>query len=301
MNFSERPPSTEWAALKYRGETIAEVWFKPENEQFALTFRIPQKSFHIPGMVQLLTTENLLKAVAIAKEEVESWRHGDFTHSGMDSPNSEMGQPLPPPAQDVTHLDVYVRLKPPVQVVAGTESREPEVPSARWQDLEARWNAILGLEATIDTLRISMESLRAELESSLNKTLTADEKQHAFNADVAQWNQAKNRVIYALPKVRDFIHRSTWAKGTPERKELEEFFKDRDRSREPPAHLDKVRKQLESLLKDRQVLSAQGTTVYHECKKVCADLQGALRTVQTNAAANALKKRGEARKKGKFF
>src|SRR5436309_16046554 len=82
VRFSEQPPSEQWAALKYRGEKFAEVWFKPEGEPFALTFRIPQKSFQIPGMGQRITTENLLKAVAIATEEVESWRQGDVCHSG---------------------------------------------------------------------------------------------------------------------------------------------------------------------------------------------------------------------------
>ena len=77
MNFSEQPPSKQWVALKYRGEIIAEVWFKPEGEPFALTFRIPQKSFQLPGMGQRLTTENLLKAVGLAAEDVESWRHED--------------------------------------------------------------------------------------------------------------------------------------------------------------------------------------------------------------------------------
>ena len=83
MSFSEQPPSKEWAALKYKGERIAEVWFKPEGEPLALTFRIPQKSFQIPGMGQRLTTENLLKAVAIATEEVESLHHECASHSGM--------------------------------------------------------------------------------------------------------------------------------------------------------------------------------------------------------------------------
>src|SRR5262245_60670558 len=73
VNFSERPPSKQWAALKYRGDTFAEVWFKPEGEPFALTFRIPGESFQLPDMGQLLTTENLLKAVGIAAEDVESW------------------------------------------------------------------------------------------------------------------------------------------------------------------------------------------------------------------------------------
>src|SRR5258708_22704269 len=127
MNFSLQPPSKQWAALKYRGEKFAEVWFKPKGEPFALTFRIPQKSFLIPGMGQRLTTENLLKAVALATEEVESWRHAGVSHSDMNGSNPEFGDPLPPPPQDVTHLSIYVSLKPPPQVVAPKESAEPEI------------------------------------------------------------------------------------------------------------------------------------------------------------------------------
>ena len=164
MNFSLQPPSKEWAALKYGGDTLAEVWFKPEGEPCALTFRIPQKSFQMPGIGQRLTTELLLKAVGIATEEVESWRFGDVSCSSMNGSNPELGRPLPSPSEDVSHLTVHVSLKPP-QVVAPNESSEPETASATWQDLEARWRAILGLEATIDALRLTMEGLRAELET----------------------------------------------------------------------------------------------------------------------------------------
>jgi hypothetical protein len=301
VNFSEQPPSKQWAALKYRGEKLAEVWFKPEGEPFALTFRIPQKSFHIPGVGQRLTPENLLKAVGVATEEVESWCHEGASHSGMNGSNPELRHPLLPPPQDVTHLNLYVSLKPPPQAVAPSESCEPEIPEAKWQNLEARWKAILGLEASIDMLRISMEALRAEMEASSRKTLTTEEKVHALNADVAQWNKAKSRVLYALPKAREFIHRSTWATGAPERKKLEELFKNHIRPRIPFPQMDQVVGQLESLLKDRQVLSAHGVSVYQECKSISADVQGALRALQSNAAANATKKRGATDARGKSF
>jgi hypothetical protein len=301
MNFSEQPPSKQWAALKYRGEKLAEVWFKPKGEPFTLTFRIPQKSFQIPDLGPLLTTENLLKAVGIATEEVESCRYGDISHSGTDRSNPELGRPLPTPPQDDPHLNIYVRLKPPAQVDAHNESGESEIIEEKWQEIKARWDAILGLEATVDTLRISMEGLRSEMEASLRQMLTADEKVHALSGDVAQWNQAKSRVIYSLPKVRDFIHRSTWAKGAPERKKLEELFKDPVRPPISSAQMNEVQRQLENLLKDRQVLSAQGVTVNQECKSVCANVQSALRTLQSNAAAKAREKRDAARKKGKFF
>src|SRR5262249_50344781 len=149
MNFSEQPPSKQWAALKYRGEKFAEVWFKPEGEPFALTFRIPQGSFQIPGMGQVLTAENLLKAVGIATEEVESWRHEGASHPGVKGPESALGLPLPPPPQDVTHLNVYLILKPPPQAVAPDDGCEPEIPEAKWQELEARWKAILESETSM--------------------------------------------------------------------------------------------------------------------------------------------------------
>jgi hypothetical protein len=299
--FSELPPSKEWAALKYRGEKIAEVWFKPEGEPFALTFRIPQTSFQIPDLAQRLTTENLLKAVALATDEVESWGHGDVSHSGLDGSNPELKQPLPPPPPDVAHLTLHVRVKQAVQAAAPKESDEPEVSLARWQDLESRWNSIVALEVTIDSFRLRMVSLQSEMEAESRKMLTTEEKLHALNADVIQWNKAKTRVHYALPKVREFIHRATWTMALPERKKLEELFKNPHPSPLPLAQMDKVRQQLEFLLKDRQVLSAQGVTVCQECQSITTDIQAGLRTLQSSAAANARKSRDKARAKGKFF
>jgi hypothetical protein len=301
VNFAELPPSKQWAALNYRGEHVAEVWFKPEGEPFGLTFRIPRKSFELPGIGQRLTTENLLKTVGITTEEVESWRHDGASPSDVDGPDPEPGRPLPPPPEEVTHLTVYVGLKPPPGAVAAAEGGQPEVPESKWQDLEGRWKAILGLEASIEAVRQSMEALRAELEASSRKPLTGEEKTHALNADVAQWNKAKSRVLFALPKARDFIHRATWAIGKPDRKKLEEIVKNHVQPRVPYPQMDQVVDLLESVLKDRQVLSAHGTTVYQECKGISADVQATLRTLQANAAAIATKKRGAAGARGKFL
>ncbi len=298
MNFSEQPPSKQWAALKYKGATFAEVWFKPEGEPDALTFRIPGKSFQAPGVGQLLTAENLLRAVGVSAEEVESCRHEGDSPSGEETPGPDLRRPLPPPPPDATHLTLHVRVKPP-RPAAPDEGGESEVPEAKWQDLEARWKSILGLEASMETLRISMEALRAEMEATSRRTLTAEERVHALNADVAQWNKAKSRVIYALPKAREFIHRATWAAGTPERKSLEEVYKDHIRPRVPFPQMDRASEQLENLLKDRQVLSAHGVSVYQECKGIIAELQRALTMLQSNAASNAIKKRSTSGARGK--
>src|SRR5207244_13202942 len=93
------------------------------------------------------------------------------------------------------------------------EISDLETPAAQWQDLGARWKTILGLEAAMDTMRINMETLLAEMEASLKKTLSIEEKLHALRADVALWNKTKNRVHHALPKLREVIHRFIWAVG----------------------------------------------------------------------------------------
>jgi hypothetical protein len=160
---------------------------------------------------------------------------------------------------------------------------------------------VLGLDATVDTLRNSMEGLRAELEASLRRTLTADEKGHALAADVAQWNKAKSRAHFALPKASEFIHRATWAAGTPERKRLGEVFKNPVGTQPPLPPPGELQQALEMLRKDRQVLSAKGVAVYQECKTIAADVQGALRRLQSNAAARASQKKGGTGPKGKLF
>jgi hypothetical protein len=170
-------------------------------------------------------------------------------------------------------------------------SEQPEIPEARSQELIARWNKILGLEALMDTLRIAVEGLRAEMEASLSKALTGDDRLYAANADMAQWTKAKSRVHFALPKVRDFIHRATWATGAPERKKLHELFKDNARPELSVQQTSEIAEQLETLLKNRQVLTAQGTSVHQEAKAITAEVQGALRTLQSNAAVKATKKR----------
>jgi hypothetical protein len=301
VSFSEQVPSNEWAALKHMGEEIADVKFKPEGEPFTLVFRVPQSRFQVADMSQQLTIEDLLKATAIANEEVESWRLGDECHSGMDGTNPELRRLLPPPPADTTHLTVYVHLKSPAQAAARNESGEQAVPPEKWQALDAIWKGILGLEASIDALCLTMDGLRAEMEAAFKKSLTVEEKVHALQADVAQWNKAKNRIHYALPKVREFIHRATWASGVPERKRLEEIVENYIEPRVPLPQMDQVREQLEHLQKDRQVLFAQGNSVYQECRGIAAETQRAVSTLQRNAADRAREKRSAGREKGKHL
>ena len=176
-------------------------------------------------------------------------------------------------------------------------SREQE----NWQSLEASWKTILGLEASIDSSRLSMDALRGEMENAYKKSLTVEEKLHALQSDVAQWNKAKSRIHYALPKVRDFIHRATWVLALPERKKLEEIFRNHIEPRIPFPGMDQLVEQLAHLQKDRQVLFAQGSSVYQECRGIVGEIQRSLSTLQRNAADNAFRKRSAKREKGKYF
>src|SRR5262249_14714734 len=140
-----------------------------------------------------------------------------------------------------------------------------------------------------------------EMEALSKRTLTAEEKVHALGADVARWTKAKSRVHYAVPKVREFIHRATWATGAPEWKALEEYFRHDAPLEILMTQVDKLREQLENLLKDRQVLAAHGVMVSQECENITTDMESAFTTLQENAATNARKNARATQPQSKFF
>src|SRR5438132_11330902 len=107
VNFSEQPASKQWAALKYRGKTVAEIWFKPHDEPFALRLRVPQSTFQTPGVGQCLTMAILLKVGGIATDDGESWRHGGVAHSGLNGSNLELIQPRASDAACCTSLLLF--------------------------------------------------------------------------------------------------------------------------------------------------------------------------------------------------
>ena len=287
MNFSDQPPSQRWAALKHRGASIAGVWFKPEGEPSALLIRIPRKSFELPDIAQQLTPEHLLRAVGISADEVESWaRDGDSDSS------PELDRPLAAPAEEVAHLDLRFTLKGPAPVVAPETSVGLQIPEDKWQYLEGRWEAILNVESSVNAMRLSAESLRGEMEGAARKTLVLEEKANALSADMVFWTKAKNRIRYAVPKLREFIHRATWAASAAERKQVEEYVLGHVRPRLPMPEVDRVVALFDSLLKNRQVLAAQGVQVAQEGKSILNEVEGSLRTLQRNSASNAAKKKG---------
>ncbi|HEV3146171.1 MAG TPA: hypothetical protein VGZ47_19955, partial [Gemmataceae bacterium] len=181
------------------------------------------------------------------------------------------------------------------------DSSQQQIPLEWWQALEARWRSVLGMEAAIENLRSQMDGLRAQLEAAFRHQLNVEEKVNALQSDMAQWNKAKNRIHYALPKVREFIHRATWALGLPERKKLEELFKNYIEPRNPFPELDKVSEQLDYLFKERQILSGQGATVHQECVSISSDIQRTLSALQRNARDRARKKMDSTKTKGKYL
>jgi hypothetical protein len=234
--------------------------------------------------------------VAIAPESVESWHHGDVIETGMHGANPQFKIPLPPPSHS-THLEIHVRLRDPeTESAAPTPDSSLLTPgSVNWQELETLWAAILRVEATVETLRINMDGLLAEMESLWKKPLTMEEKTYGPRADMASVTQAKKRVHTAVPKLRDFVHRATWVMGAPERKRLEEIYNDLIHPQIPFPHVAQVQKQLEDLRKDRQVLATNGTAAYQECKGIAAELQSAMKALQANAAKLRRNKSGGGR------
>jgi len=93
--------------------------------------------------------------------------------------------------------------------------RWPGLSLKEWQDRELHWKIILGLEAAVDTMRIEMEALQIENGSLADEDIDDRRKDHALRADIARWNKAKHRVLFQLPKLKEFIHRAVWALSSP--------------------------------------------------------------------------------------
>ena len=231
-------------------------------------------------------------------------RHGDVSHAGMNGFNPELGYPLPPPPPDVTHLEIYVRLKPPSQAVARNESGEDEAPSAKWDSLEARWKAILGLEATMDSFRISMESLLAEMEASLKKTLTMEEKLHAPRPRT--WRSgARPKTAFIMPCRRceslSIVPTGRWAppKGNGWRNSTRTTFN----LILPFSQMDNVMEQLEYLQKDRRTPTIRarrdGLSSNAKFRRECPG--GLEDTAEPGRCECPRKRKGATGPKGKFF
>jgi hypothetical protein len=168
----------------------------------------------------------------------------------------------------------------------------------KWQEPESQWKTILGLEGNIDDLRGAIERLCAELEASLKRALTTEEKLHALAADVSEWTQARGRIQFGLPRAKDFVHRAKWAKGTPERRLLANFFKSAPGVSTAGPQINQA---LEVLRKNLQILYAQGVAISYECKSVSANVQGALGRLQSNSTARRAQKMLANRAKRKWI
>ncbi|HMO36317.1 MAG TPA: hypothetical protein PKA06_09760 [Gemmatales bacterium] len=297
MKFAELPPSRQWSTLKYQGEIIAEVWFKPEGESELLTIRVPHSAVSSPVIQPLLTIANLLKSMGLSPEEVETIYGEDESKTKLSSYAITLKEPLAPFPESIDTLYLQVLFKATEATLNPSSITTTEVNQSLGQTISMLWNSILGIESTVDSLRQRMESLRGEMESVTKASLTSDEKLHAPNLDVAEWNKAKSRCRYVLPKVKEFIHRATWAMGTPERKKLTDLFKLESEAQtleQPPPNL---LEDLQNLLKDRQILSAQGVSAYQEGRASCDEVKKSLQTLKRNAHANAVKKRASNRSK----
>jgi hypothetical protein len=293
VSVSESLLSTEWVTLTHQGEEVAEAWVMPEGDGSTAVFLVPRTRLEVAGATDRVSVETLLAAARLSMDDVESWRLGDGADPGL-------SQPLPPPPADDDQLTVYVRLKPPTRA-ADDNSVVPEIPLETWQALDSVWKAILGLEASIDSARLSVDALRGEMDSAFRRSLNVDEKNNALQADVSQWTKAKSRLHHAIPKAREFVHRATFALAVAERKRLGELVRTHIEPRVPFAGVDQVREQLEHLQKERQVLFSQGNTVSQDCRGLLDEVQRAVRALQQNAANRARQKRSEGRQKGKFF
>jgi hypothetical protein len=278
----------EWSPLDHLLDEIADAWYRPEGERSLFRFRVARER-----LAESVTIERLLAAASIPVEEFESCRIGDDFHNDLSMSLN--------PIDGEAFCEIEVATKPRSDDEIVVESESGEITADVWHALETAWKSIATLESTIDGLRLSMGGLASEMDSAFKRPLSTEDKLHALQADMAQWSKAKSRITYSLPKVREFVHRATWAAAAEDRRQLAAIAKQHIEPRVPFANPNETRRKLELLLKDRQVLLAQGNAVNQECRSILSEVQRAASTLQRNASERAKNKRRGGWEKGKHL
>lgn len=297
MEFSVRPPSTNWETFELGDAPDCHVWvwFKPPQSPQGLALRIPDETFRAHPQPQRITLRYLLHAAGIDAVLVAVWSVYGGSYQGMQGLNPALDYPIPPPAPGVDPTIVVV-LAPVVLPAPPPPSAPAHRPSststqnAAYESMEADWRASLQIERQLTVARKALAAILARV-NSLNRDLNADERRNADNRDNADWQDARRwlrDVAARLSRyIRDYDIGFTSAAG--QRNVFEATFKQFVEPRQPFDGVEQMQRDFETYRKTLQTLmhnmqSAQAAAERdgeQRAQRVLARIHARARTART--------------------
>jgi hypothetical protein len=276
MQFSERPPSTNWEQVRPAGDPAAFlwVWFKPPTAPQGLFVRIPDDWLRGATGRPPPSMRFLLQSTGIDPRFVSAcYVYGnplDAMH-GM-NPALDYPIPAPPPGADPTITVLLHAYSPPpatvVPVHPGYTSGPPMQSDSLYARIEADWNGILLIENHQDAARKQLNAIQIRL-NSLNRDLNVEEARAADSADRVDWQEARRWLRDVSARVARFIkeHDVGMTSNAGLRLRFETIYKEQVMPRRPFAGMEQTarefemhRKTMQHLLGNMQTALAQAAT-----------------------------------------
>ena len=218
MQFSERPPSTNWEQVRLPGDPPAFVWvwIKPPTAPQGLFARIPDEVHRGAAGRPPLSLRWLMQAIGIEPRWVSLCYLYGHPLDAMQGMNPAIDYPIPaPPAGADPTITVLLHAFPPPAAAPpahpGYTSAPPVQADTLYAKIEADWNGILLIENHQDTARKQLNTMQMRL-NSLNRDLNVEEARAADSADRVEWQEAR-RWLRDLERDGEhpFAHPVYWA------------------------------------------------------------------------------------------
>jgi hypothetical protein len=269
MQFSERPPSSNWEQVHLPGEPAAFlwIWFKPPTAPQGLFVRIPDEWLRGATGRSPPSLRFLLQSTGIDLRSVSVcyiYGHPLDTMQGM-NPALDYPIPAPPAGADPTITVLLQAFPPPVAAAAPAQPNYTAAPptqsSGLFAKIEADWNGILLIENHQDTARKQLNAMQVRL-NSLNRDLNVEEARAADSADRVDWQEARRWLRDVAARVARFIkeHDVGMTSNAGLRLRFESIYKDQIVPRRPFAGIEQVAREFEMHRKTMQHLLANMQT-----------------------------------------
>lgn len=289
--FDYRAPSASWeqVLLPNSSEHVVWVWYRPPQMPNGAIVRLPAELASYPARKQL-TVRWLLSFTGIEPSNLAAWylfgtpyQHGPGMDAALDLVVPEPPGGMQPEIAFVAHAPAQMvpqqlMTQQPAQVAAfdtsapsavgQTVAASPEIDKLLHR-IASEWQSSITLERQLAALRKKVVGLLSKL-NSMDKELSPEERLHADNNDIKDWQEARRWLKDVSNKAHRYVkeHDIGLTSMAGRRGAFAETYKTVIEPKRPVAGLDGILRDFDSYRKSLQTLlnhmNNAYTTASHE-------------------------------------
>lgn len=330
--FAYRQPSVTWEQVPLPGQSghCVWVWFRPPQMSNGVIVRLPPELDSYPGRAQL-TVRWLLSLTGMDVQTLALWYV--FGTPYQNAPNMQpaldaaipqaptgaqpeiafvahvaapmMPQPMPMgmPVQSMQQMGHMQQPMVPQQQFDGSVPRFSNQSVAMTADaekllhrIESEWQSCITLERQLAGVRKKVTGLLSKIQG-LDRELSPEERLHADNADVKDWQEARRWLKDVSNRANRYVkeHDIGVTSMAGRRKSFEETYRTVIEPKRPVAGLDNMLREFDSYRKSLNTLLNNMNNAYQtasqEGERRATRVLGRIRAKARNAKSTVSRKR----------